>query len=293
MLSHYLSNKHQQLLLLIISEYFKSKDQRLQTQNHAEFMNKEVTDLEENIEIVKSSCESLSTDVIRMEDERSQIKTNLEQNVSKIDELKKQDNEKEKSIKELSDNQNRIQTDCDHIKKATEKRLIQILDTNSTVTLVFIYPNTPTFSLISPRFKTSEYGYEFLLRVCSTNEYVSVFITLCDSEYSSLLPYPFTYKIHLILWDQSNQQKHIMHILKPNLHSPALDRPTSGMNDEFGINQFCPLPYLTDEQSSYVKDGKFFIRIFIDFLDTGLNPFQLKDNTQDNKTITTTSMITE
>ena len=293
MLSHYLSDKHQQLILLIISEYVKSKDQHLQTQKYAEVVNKEVNDLEESIEIATSSCETLLTDVTRMEDERSQIKTNLEQNVSKIDELKKQDIEKERSIKELSDNQNRIHTDRDHIKKAIEKWQIQILDTNSTVTLVFIYSHTPIFSLISSRFRTSEYGYEFVLRVCSTNGYVSVFITLCNSEYSNLLPYPFTYKIHLILWDQSNQQKHIIHILKPNLYSPALDRPTSEMNDEFGIDQFCPLQYLTDEQSSYVKDGKFFIRVFIDFLDTGLNLFQLKDNTQDNEIITTASMITE
>jgi hypothetical protein len=294
MLSHYLSDKHQHTLLLLISEYFKRNNPQLQKQQRFEIMDKEVNDLRESTEITLSACEILANDVARLKDDESHIKTNLEENTPEIDKLKKQNTENENRVKELLDNSDRIEEDLRTIKNASEDDQIQILDTNSTTTLIFNLPNNPSFSLISSKIKTSKYGYVFMVRVCSTTisdkEYLSIFLTLCNSDYNNLIPYPFSYAVHFILCDQSSEQKHIEYILKPDPTSPAFARPTSEMNDEYGISQFCLLKDLTDKQSIYVKDGTFFIRIFIDFFGTGQNPFRPKDNTE---ILTTTTMVTE
>jgi hypothetical protein len=299
MSAHYLSDEHQQILLLIISESFKPEDQQLQTQKYIEVLSNEHNDLQESVETSSSACAILNNDVTRLTDDVNNIKTNLEQHFPKIDELKKQDNENGngKSCKDLLDTHDRIEVLLDTIKKIKAESQILTLDTNSTATLPFAYRNTSSFSITSSKVQTSEYGYIFMVRLCSTTEsgkdYLSVFLTLCNGEYSNLIPYPFLYTIHLVLWDQSNQHKHIFQVVKPNPNSSELVRPTSEMNDEFGISKFCPLGFLTDKESIYVKDGVFFIRMFIDFLDTGKNPFQLDDNTQNIDIMTTTTMVTE
>lgn len=297
MKKHYISSEHQLMLHIIISEYAHPERQQSQSQKHYEMMKREYLDIQESIAISFSVYEICLNDTIRLKVDLSQIKTNFEQNVSRIDELNKLDNENEKNVKELIEKLNGIQIELDNIKKTREQSEILVLDTNSTTTLRFIYPNSSSFSMNSSIFKTSKYGYAFMLRVCSTiesnEEYLSLFLSLYNGEYNNLIPYPFSYDIHFLLWDQSNQQKHIVYVVKPDLNSSAFLRPTSEKNDEYGIIKFCSLRYLTDRESIYVKDGIFFIRVFIDFLKTGLNPFQLKDNHQDIETALTTTMITD
>ncbi|CAF0808095.1 unnamed protein product [Rotaria sp. Silwood1] len=143
--------------------------------------------------------------------------------------------------------------------------------------------NVP-FSICSPKFKTSSFGYCFMLRVCSTiisenenQEYLSIYITLLRGEFDPILLYPFPYNIYLCLCDQSNQGQHIVSIIKPNAKLLSFICPTGEKNDEVGITKFCPLKYLKDIHSIYLKDGVFFIRIFIDFMNTGLNPFSVNN----------------
>jgi len=290
MKSHYLSDKHQHILIIIISPYVNSKHRQSQASNRSEIIEKELVDINESIEMLLSALEILLSDFSHLKIEQIQIKTNCEQNLSKIDHLKKQDNENEKRIKELSDIEKSSQIELDNTKKATEENPILILDNNGTTTLRFNYPNTSSFSFNSCKFSTSSYGYTFTLRVCSTteyeNEYLSIFLTLYNGEYNNLIPYPFLYDVHIVLWDQSNQQKHIIDVLKPDLNSSSCARPTSDKNDEYGIMKFCLLDYLTDTQSIYVKDGIFFIRVFVDFLNIGQNPFQMKNNMEMMSTLT-------
>ena len=110
--------------------------------------------------------------------------------------------------------------------------------------------------------------------------YLCLFVYLMENTIN-LLPFPFPYDIHAVLWDQSNRQSHILTIFKSSLTSSAFHRPTSEMNEEFTISKFCPLQYLTNPENGYVRDGVFFIRIFVDFLNAGCNPFQLNENNQD------------
>ncbi|CAF1355640.1 unnamed protein product [Rotaria sordida] len=158
-----------------------------------------------------------------------------------------------------------------------------LLDNDSTMTFHFIKHsnemNLP-FSIYSSQFKTSTFGYNFMLRICSTiisgnenQEYLSIYITLLRGEFDQILLYPFPYNIYLCLCDQSKQKKHIVSMIKPDANLLSFVRPTSEKNNEVGIIKYCPLKLLKDVKSNYLKDGIFFIRIFIDFMNTGSNPF--------------------
>jgi len=160
---------------------------------------------------------------------------------------------------------------------------VRLLDADGTMIFSFHKQkeeiNSP-FSIYSPTFKTSPFGYLFIFRVCSTMEstnenqgYLSIYITLLRGDFDQILFYPFPYNIYLCLCDQSGKGKHIVSTIKSNPNLPSFARPTSEKNDEVGIIEFCPLNYLTDAGSIYLKDGAFFIRIFIDFMNTGSNPF--------------------
>jgi hypothetical protein len=283
---HYLNNSHQQKLIIIIHEYAQPKCRQIQNQNHLQ----ECQNMQKSIAIVFSTYEILLDDFLRLNVEISQKKTDFESSLLKIEELKKLEKENENSAREIIEKQNGTQMEVDNIKKVQEERDMKTLDANSTTILRFNLPTTMSFSINSSKFRTSQYGYVFMLRLVSTivnkEEYLSLFLSLYNGEYYNLIPFPFSYDIHLILWDQSNRQNHIFAVLKPDPTSSAFGRPTSEKNDEYSIIKFCLLRYLTDPENGYVKDGVFFIRVFIDFLNTGCNPFQLKDNNQDTGMIT-------
>jgi hypothetical protein len=104
-------------------------------------------------------------------------------------------------------------------------------------------------------------------------EYLSIYIALLRSDFDSILFYPFPYNISLCLCDQSGQGKDITSIITADPKSSSFARPTSEKNNEIGVVKFCPLNYLRNAESIYLKDGIFFIRVFIDFLNTGAMGF--------------------
>ena len=270
---HYLSNQHQRRLVRICSERDHLRNRQIQNRNDFQ----EYTDLLQSIGIVWSTYEISFSDYTRIQVDISQMRTNTEQNILKVEELQKQDKENENKSKEHIEQVNGALIMLDNIKRTREEIGILILDTQSTTTLRFTLPNTASFSINSSKFKTGQYGYLFMLRLCSTmegeEEFLSLFLSLFNGEYYNLLPFPFSYNIHIALWDQSNQQKHIVHVIKPDPTSPAFVRPVSEKNVEYAVIKFCPLQYLTNPQGVYVRDGIFFLRVFIDFLNTEKSPF--------------------
>ncbi|CAF0733081.1 unnamed protein product [Adineta steineri] len=162
----------------------------------------------------------------------------------------------------------------------------KLLNTNSSIVFPFHLDQTDInslFSMYSTLFKTTQVGYSFILRVCSTKDsanqnqqYLSVFISLVRGEFDQLLVFPFPYTIFLYLCDQSGQGKHIISAIKPDSNELALSRPSSEKNDEIGVMNFCPLNCINEAGSIYFKDNVFLIRVFIDFLDTGPTPFQFE-----------------
>jgi hypothetical protein len=295
MKTHYLTDQHQSILLILTSQYVKGKLHQSDIPNRSEIHRIELNAIQESSDIMSGAEEILSNDVARIKIEGSQIKTSLEENVRKREELKKEDNENEEKIKTLLKIQNDTEKDVQNIRKTTETSKMRILDNNSSITFRCNYShnNEMTTSFL-PKFKTSEHGYTFSLRICSTIQsgqaYLSMFLTLFHTEYDNIIPYPFSYNMYLVLWDQSNQRKHIEYILKPDPKSSSFARPTTEKNAEYGILKFCPMEYLTDRKSIYVKDEVFFIRIFIDFLNTGQNPFQPVSGTMSSQSNTTMRM---
>ena len=198
MKEHYLSDQHQLILLTTVSEYVNGRVQQSQNHDCSEAMKKILNDILETIDTLSLGCEILSDDVTRLKIEEGQIQTNLERSLLIIDELKKQENDNEKNFQKLLESQTDMQKELEDIKIKREENQVLILDAHSTTTVHFNYPNTPFFSLESSKFRTSQYGYTFMLRVCSTieseQEYLSVFLTLYNSEYSNIIHYPFSYK---------------------------------------------------------------------------------------------------
>ena len=126
--------------------------------------------------------------------------------------------------------------------------------------------NSP-FSFDSPSFRTSSFGYVFTLRVCSTapSNHLSIYLTLHRSPYDAVLTYPFPYSMTLYLCDQSGQGD-IKSTIRADPASPAFARPSGEKNPEVGVMNFCSLNYLTKTGSNYLKDDVFFIRVLFHFM---------------------------
>lgn len=296
MQTHYLSTDHQFTLYIIICQQFSPVHRQTKDEKRLEIVRKEYKDIQEIMAIALAAYVNLLNDPVRIKNEISQVKTNSEQLDGKIQELKRQSHENEKDLEGLIQKVNNAQIQLENINKTTNESEIQILDNDSMITFPLNKPSTLPFSINSSKFKTSKHGYTFKFRICSiidnTKEYVSLFLSLYKGEFDNIIPFPFSYDIYLALWDQSNGQKNITHIIKSNPTSSASARPINEKNDEYGIDKFCSVHDLTDSNSIYVKDGVFFIRVFIDFLNTGINPFQIINNDQYIETISVTTMIT-
>jgi hypothetical protein len=277
---HFLSDKHQILLIEFICQYIFSKkphsDRSITRSSRLIQTQREITAIEESIVILLSVIETLSNDSTRLKSEYDQTKLIYERTMSQMTQSKKMLNENAEKLVSYERWQDETDKEMNEAKKLFVIAKMLLLDIDGTITFSFNKFNPEMNSIFSSIFKTSPCGYSFILRLCSTNEnqeYLSIFIALVRSDFDNILVYPFPYNISLCLYHQSGERKHIVSTLIADPKSPSFVRPTSERNDEIGITKFCPLNYLTDEQNAYVKDGVFFIRVFFDFMNTGLNPF--------------------
>ncbi|CAF2384047.1 unnamed protein product [Rotaria sp. Silwood2] len=287
---HYLSDKHQKILLKIITQHIVSKNHLANNPNCSTTtfdvacnMEQEFTTVNEKINIFLTEVDTYLNNSTQLKSEHDQIKVTYDSLIPQrntVRKILKDDNEK---INQHIQDQNEMEKKIDDIKHLQPFTKNLSLDSDSTITFSFIKHshemNVP-FSMYSSKFKTSQFGYNFMLRVCSTiisenenQEYLSIYITLLRGEFDPILLYPFTYNIYLCLCDQSKQKKHIVSIIKPDANLLSFVHPTSEKNDEVGIIKFCPLNFLKNVENNYLKDGVFFIRIFMDFMNTGSSPF--------------------
>ena len=279
--THYLCDTHQKLLLDFIIVYFYSRN-RL-NDNVISNIGQELTNIITSIDTVSPGIATLSNENTRLRSEHNQTKSTYETIFPQMFETKKVSNELNEKVNKYGESHNDIERDLDNTKKLYLATKTPSLDTDGTMTFSFTKTSDEMkspFSIYSSIFKTSPFGYPFILRICSTIEsanenqgYLSIYITLLRGEFDPILFYPFPYNIYFCLCDQSGQKKHIQSTLKPDRTSPSFARPTSERNPEIGIKNFCLLNSLTDAQSIYLKDGVFFVRIFIDFMDTNQIPF--------------------
>ena len=264
MKSHYLTAHHQQKLLMIIRENAHSGLRQRHNENHLQ----EYRDIQQSISMVFSTHEILVSDALRLNSELIELRTNMELSSSKAEELRRQTAENESAMKEIIEKQNGIEMEVNRIKKLQEEGGIQILDGNSTTILRFDLPTTFPLSIDSPKLRTSQYGYIFQLRfnsITMDGDFL-LFLSLCNGEYDNLLPFPFSYDIHVSLCDQSHRKDHLLVVVKRDPTSSAFRRPTTERNEEYGPIRLCSFRDLIDPEKGYLKDGVLFIRLFVDFL---------------------------
>ena len=292
MKSHFLTVEHQRRLTESTVECIYQIHRAVHNSNHIQLYQ----DLSNSADIAVLTHEMLHNERVRLAADIKQREQSFKTNQSKIGEVNSREKDNERTLPEISEKMTMIQSVLDSTERIREEGNIFILDNNSTVTFRLDAPTTVPFSITTTKFKTSEYGYAFLMRVYSTivqnNQNLSISLTLCNDDYYNILPFPFNYDIHVILLDQSKEQKHIKHILQADRIASSCNRPTREYNDEFGIDQLCSLQCLTDPQNAYVKDGVLFIQIFIDFSDTKKESLLLTNDRQ-NVSLNSTRMITD
>ena len=124
-----------------------------------------------------------------------------------------------------------------------------------------------TLSLYSAPFYTSRFGYELCLRLyldgdgSDKGSHLSFFLTIMKGEYDSLLPWPFSQMVTLMLLDQDNK-KHIIQCFKPEPSSSSFWKPQTEMNVASGCPKFAPLSVLSN--LAYTRDDTLYFKCIID-----------------------------
>jgi hypothetical protein len=141
-------------------------------------------------------------------------------------------------------------------------------------------------SIYSAPFYTSPTGYKMCARLYlygdgnARRTHMSLFSVLMRGEYDAILKFPFHFKITFCLYDQTNQQRHIIDSFRPDTKSNSFQRPRSDMNIASGIPKFVPLSILQQEGNPYIRDDVMFIKVMVDFNDMpkALVPYALSLN---------------
>jgi hypothetical protein len=100
------------------------------------------------------------------------------------------------------------------------------------------------------------------------DKYLSVFVVLMRNDYDAILTWPFPYSIKLRLINQSaphDNERNIIHFVRPDIASSCFQRPNFDMNDGYGIKDFLSVEQFEQNQSQFVQDDTMFIEVKIDF----------------------------
>jgi TNF receptor-associated factor 1 len=98
--------------------------------------------------------------------------------------------------------------------------------------------------------------------------HLSVFLVVMRGEFDGILPWPFAFKVHFRLINQStpnDNRTHVHRAFWPDLPSPSFQRPHLAMNEAYGFQQFVPLCQLSDRPGVFIDDDTLFISAAIDF----------------------------
>ncbi|KAJ7387270.1 hypothetical protein OS493_004246 [Desmophyllum pertusum] len=129
-------------------------------------------------------------------------------------------------------------------------------------------------TIFSPEFYTSRNGYRLMASACLNGDgkgkgtHLSVFISVVQGVYDSLLKWPFNYRTTFSLLDQNadiHKRKPITFSVKPNAcpeNEPFLGRPKTSKNPSFGSGKFAAHEDI--ENGEYVKDNMMFIKVCVE-----------------------------
>ena len=122
------------------------------------------------------------------------------------------------------------------------------------------FPAGNDFALSSPFF-TAQNGYKMCLyaKYIPNNErfHMSAFFVILRGEYDSLLKWPFSSKVSLVLIDRL-KQKHLVQCLRPDPLSNSFAKPDSPMSVPVKFPEFYNIPM------SYVQENTLFVKCIVD-----------------------------
>lgn len=126
-------------------------------------------------------------------------------------------------------------------------------------------------SFYSPPFYTSQCGYKMCLRIYLNGDgmgygrYISLYFTIMQGEFDSLLPWPFRQKITFVLLSQEGtRDADIMQTFSPDVTSPSFHRPTDEMNISTGCPMFASGDMLLKTGHRFIRDDSVFVKVVVD-----------------------------
>ncbi|CAF3498906.1 unnamed protein product [Rotaria sp. Silwood1] len=286
---HYLSEQHQNVLTNIArnlkSIFSNVMYNHLQissqtTIDHRQMIDNATVQLQETDEtmnILLDGVGALNDDMKRLSNESLYHKNALDSLAPGFSTLKLSIQEQNQCLDGIKINQDIMQQDVGSIEKKLNDMkkssydgtyMWKICDVQEK--LVAAQSDKQT-SIYSPPFYSSPTGYKMCLRLYLNGDgnarqtHMSLFFVLMRGEYDAILIFPFNYKVIFCLYDQSNQQKHIIDSFRPDIKSNSFQRPRSDMNIASGIPKFVLLTMLQNDKNSYIRDNTIFIKVIVDF----------------------------
>lgn len=281
-LNHYLNEDHQQQILRTINQSFLCRVQNA-TENgkHVEIL-ETLTNLKQIIESIIESLQYQVTETNELQF-RAVESTELIERISTMVQAKDLLDEKLTEMLETMINKN--QTTIGKLMTLTNSQydeFIPILNEDSFILFAFDVPaNSKVFSMDSlykRKLRTSRFGYHMSFQLGMQNSddeiYLSIDMNLLDSPYNNILKFPFVYDVYCTLVSQHAREYDIIKCTKTLLNPPSLSKDSDTKTEDNSINKFFPLQVLFEPKYMYCSEGKFFVRIYIDFLRKGYASLQ-------------------
>ncbi|CAF1258259.1 unnamed protein product [Rotaria sordida] len=286
---HYLSEQHQNILMYFVHHLKSIVSQvmcnQLQIPSQTTIDHRQITDnmtiplqeIDDTVNVLSDGIETLDSDIQRVNTESIHHKNTLDSLIPQLSTLKISIEEENKVLDSIKINQEVLQQDVESMgQKLNDMKMSSYDGTfvwkiNDVQEKMAAAQSDRQTSIYSPPFYSSSTGYKMCLRLYLNGDgnarrtHMSLFFVLMRGEYDAILKFPFAYKVIYCLYDQSNQQNHIIDSFKPDIKSNSFQRPRSDMNIASGIPKFVPLTKLQNDKNTYIRDNTMYIKVIIDF----------------------------
>jgi hypothetical protein len=279
---HYSSQIHQECLMKAIDLYVRQLHIGSNTNNSTVLNNeKNLPELMDSLNILAEGVSCLHDDNVQMHNTVSELHRNVLEQQKQIELSKSSIEESNQFIHAAQMNTTMLQTEMQ-----TVKQMMMDLSSQSSNDGSCIWKITNVAqkisdaiaerqtSIYSPPFYSSPTGYKMCMRLYINGDgqarrtHLSLFFVILRGDYDAILQWPFPFKITFCLYDQTNNQRHVIDSFRPDVKSNSFQRPRSNMNIASGIPKFCPLTVIQQDNNPYVRDDCMFIRCFVDFAST-------------------------
>ncbi|CAF0752077.1 unnamed protein product [Rotaria sordida] len=276
--AHYSSKIHQECLLRAVIFYVQQLHSEPKTNTTLSNNEENYSEITDSVNLLAEGLSSLHDDNVQIHDNAIQLHNNISEQQYQIEQLKNSIEESSQFIHATQINTNVLQTEIE-----TLKQKITDLSSQSSYDGTFIWKITNVSqkindsiserqtSVYSPPFYSSPTGYKMCMRLYFNGDgqarrtHLSLFFVLMRGDYDAILTWPFSYKITFCLYDQTNNQRHIIDSFRPDIRSNSFQRSQSNMNIASGLPKFCPLTFIQQENTPYVRDDCMFIRCITNF----------------------------